>query len=141
MVETTGLITAIQSHIATVIIIYIQLLFIFILAYKFFLNRSEKNTVKKKITKAFKAVLKAITIIFILIIISILLFLSNPFERAEIKTIKEIVVDDTYHELIKTKPEINKLNKEVIEQKHKENEKEASDDNMEAFNKSKQLFK
>lgn len=133
-----GIISTIQ-HIAIIVLLW---LFSFIVVFIIKKN-AIKYIKKKKEIKRVKKIAAIVNTIFstiaIIIIISVVLFLSNPFERTEIKTIKESIVDDSF--ISTTKDIINQTNKEVIEKKHLEKEEEAEQDNINAMKEAKKLFK
>lgn len=134
----TGLLSTV-SHIFPIVFIFIiSALGVFFIRRQLLKHFTDEKT-QKIITKAYKAILGGMIAAVALIVFIVLVFLSNPLERANIKTNTAAMVDNSY--IDKTREEINKTNKEVVERKHIEKETEATNDNERAFAESKELFK
>ena len=106
-------------------------------------GKTEKEIKERKnmASKIFTIINLIIHIIALISAIIFLLFVYNPMEREaeEISSIKEATVDETFVE--PTREEIKKSNKKIIEEKHKEKEIEAREDNTRAMNESIELFR
>jgi len=89
--------------------------------------------------KISKILFGATSTVAILTIVLVLGFLSNPFERVEIKTINTSSIDESFTP--KSSDEISRENKDITQKQHVEKEIKATTDNQKAFEDSKNIFK
>lgn len=90
------------------------------------------------IDKGAKLIALWATILAIIVITLAILFMTNPSERKEIKTIPEAQIESNFKE--PSKSEIEESNKDVIEKKHLEKEREATEDNNKAMEEATEIF-
>jgi len=124
-------------HIGPILLIYFITLFVIFLIKKQIIKFCPKTI--SIVTLISKITMIAVTIAMVLTVVIVFGFLSNPFERAKIKTISPAIIDETFNP--KPLNEIRMENEEVINKKHIEKEVEATTDNQKAFEDSKNIFK
>ena len=132
----TGLISTIH-HIGPILLIYLfSLLFWFLVKRQIVKIWPSTMTFMPKISKI---LFGATSTVAILTIVLVLGFLSNPFERVEIKTINTSSIDESFTP--KSSDEISRENKDITQKQHVEKEIKATTDNQKAFEDSKNIFK
>lgn len=131
-------------HIITVILIYLAILIIAQIVKRSMLKsigvvKGMKGFIKKRgISRIVSLVNIWATGAMVVVVVLIVLFLSNPFERSHVPTIAEAAIDESFQE--PTKAKIATSNKEVIKKKHLEKEQEAETDNAAAMKEAANLF-
>lgn len=131
-----GLIST-SHHIIPMLVIYLIVIFAVVLVRRQIL-KNYPSLVKLTI-RISKVIFGVLTLGIILIIIIVLGFLSNPFEREQIKTISTATIDQEFKDAKSN--EITEINKEVVNRSHIEKEIEATKDNQKALEDSKNIFK
>lgn len=137
-------ITSILSHLITVVLLWVAFVLIVQCIKYFILRESSKlgeanKQNKKNISRLVSFVNAGATVVVLIVVLLIMFFLYNPTERSyeEMDKIGTIVP-----EIIEpTEDEIKASNKEVMERKSVEKEKEAEQDNIEAMEKAEKLFR
>jgi len=104
-------------------------------------TKKQNDERKKNVKKVVSLVNIGSTAVAVSVILLVVVFLSNPYERTHegIKTTTPAVVDESFKE--PTKAEIEKSNKEVTEKKHKEKEEAAERDNKAAMEEAEDIFR
>ena len=125
------------NHIIPIIVIYILFCLVMWFVKSEVLKKADDNR-RKQIISSYKDAVRWAGILCFIIIVAVLGFLSNPFEREYIRTINLSEPSESYEP--PTIVEIDVINKEAESTKHIEKEEEAEQDNTNALNKSKELF-
>lgn len=125
------------NHIIPIIVIYILFCLVMWFVKSEVLKKADDNR-RKQIISSYKDAVRWAGILCFIIIVAVLGFLSNPFEREYIRTINLSEPSESYEP--PTIVEIDVINEEAENAKHIEKEEEAEQDNTNALNKSKELF-
>ena len=125
-------------HIVTIILLWLVAMVI-LWGFKRFMVKYAEIDFEYNLDKVVRATRYLITSAAFVSIILVVFFLSNPFERAEIKTIPKAEVEESF-----TPPSldsINNTNKQAVSEKSNENWKEAEEDSYKAMEKADDIFK
>ena len=132
----TGLLSTL-GHILPICSLWLFAMILIGIVRIFFLKKvPEPNRVL--VNKIIRYVICGITAVAFIYISGVLLFLSNPLERKNIKTIPEATVSESFKE--QTKKEVEVLNRELEEGKHIEKGVEAERDNTQAMEEASKIF-
>lgn len=133
-------ITSVLPHLITVALLWLAVIVIIQLVKRAALKELPKmdRQLRKNIKRNTSYINTGVTVLALAIIVLIILFLYNPTERSyeEMDKIGTITPEVTEP----TKDEIKASNKEVIQSKSIDKEKEAEQDNIEAMEKAKKIF-
>lgn len=132
----TGIISTLH-HIIPILAIYFIIILIVVFVKGQVLKTQQE--IEPLVTQISKIIFRVLTAGTILMIIIVLGFLSNPFEREQIKTISPAIINQEFK--FKSSNEIVKINEEVVNKKHIEKEAEAIKNNQKAVEDSKNIFK
>ena len=135
----TGIISVLP-HLITVALLWMAVIVIIQLVKRAALKELPKmdRQLRKNIKRNTSYINTGVTVLALAIIVLIVLFLYNPTERSyeEMDKIGTITPEVTEP----TKDEIKASNKEVIQSKSIDKEKEAEQDNIEAMEKAEKIF-
>ncbi len=137
-----GFISMLQNQMVPITLIYIALIIGTHIVKRCLLksigNDDSIKTIKEFCLKAARIANICAIGIYVITIIVVIFFLSNPMVRTNIKTTTSATVDETFKP--PTKDEISTSNKEVIQNKLLIKEQEAEADNKKAMESAADIF-